>query len=78
MAKANKKAAAVKRQGRRGMSNVRRRAPAKAAFRTRTVTLGELIAAAFETVGGEVKEVAKLLSSNDLACAIQKKIVVTQ
>jgi hypothetical protein len=77
MAKATKKVA-VKVQGRRGMNNVRRRTPAKAAFRTRTVTLGDLIAAAFETVGGEVKEVTKLLSSADLACAIQKKIVVTQ
>ena len=77
MAKATKKVA-VKRQGRRGMSNTRRRAPAKAEFRTRTVTLGDLIAAAFETVGGEVKGVAKLLSSKEFACAIQKKIVVTQ
>ncbi|CAM4310169.1 MULTISPECIES: hypothetical protein [Myxococcus] len=39
------------------------------------VTLGDLIAAAFDTVGGEVKKVAQVMSSKDMAVATGKHIV---
>jgi hypothetical protein len=39
------------------------------------VTLGDLIAAAFDTVGGEVRKVAKVVSSNDMTVATGKHIV---
>jgi hypothetical protein len=40
------------------------------------VTLGDLIAAAFDTVGGEVKKVAKVVSSPNMMIATGKNIVV--
>lgn len=40
-------------------------------------TLGELIAAAFDIVGDEVKSVARLVSSSDMAKVIGKRIVVS-
>ncbi|QDE71579.1 MULTISPECIES: chaperonin [Myxococcus] len=39
------------------------------------VTLGDLIAAAFDTVGGEVKKVAQVMSSKDMTVATGKHIV---
>lgn len=39
------------------------------------VTLGDLIAAAFDTVGGEVKKVAQVVSSKDMTLATGKHIV---
>ena len=78
MAKA-KKQATVQRQARRAMGTIRRRShQAKAAIQSRTLTLGELIAAAYDTLGNEVKDVARVLGSADLACAIHKRIVVTR
>jgi hypothetical protein len=40
------------------------------------VTLGDLIAAAFDTVGGEVKKVAQVMSSTDMTLATGKHIVI--
>jgi hypothetical protein len=40
-----------------------------------TVTLGDLIAAACETVGSNATKVAKLISSSDLQNAMDKRIV---
>ena len=40
------------------------------------VTLGDLIAAAFDTVGGEVKKVARVVSSPAMTLATGKHIVV--
>jgi hypothetical protein len=40
------------------------------------VTLGDLIAAAFDAVGGEVKKVAKVVSSPAMTLATGKHIVV--
>ncbi|MFL5350877.1 MAG: chaperonin [Hyalangium sp.] len=40
------------------------------------VTLGDLIAAAFDTVGGEVKKVARVVSSPTMTLATGKHIVV--
>jgi hypothetical protein len=67
-----------KRQGRRVMPALRRRRAksVKGAVKG-CLTVGELVAAAFDTVGAEVKDVAKLLSSTDMACAIQRRIVLT-
>jgi hypothetical protein len=49
--------------------------------RTRPVTsfkttLGDLIAAAFDTVGSEVRAVSELVSSSELARVIGKRIVL--
>jgi hypothetical protein len=41
-------------------------------------TLGELIAAAFDTVGNEVKDVARLLSSREIGRATHARIVLVQ
>jgi hypothetical protein len=40
-------------------------------------TLGDLIAAAFDTVGSEVRAVADLVSSSDMARVIGRRIVLT-
>lgn len=39
------------------------------------VTLGDLIAAAFDTVGGEARKVAQVVSSTDMTLATGKHIV---
>ncbi len=39
-------------------------------------TLGDLIAAAFDTVGSEVRAVSELVSSSDMARVIGKRIVL--
>jgi hypothetical protein len=39
------------------------------------VTLGDLIAAAFDTVGGEARKVAQVVSSRDMTLATGKHIV---
>ena len=39
-------------------------------------TLGDLIAAAFDTVGDEVHEVAKLLASNQVRRSANRRILV--
>jgi hypothetical protein len=41
-------------------------------------TLGELVVAAFDTVGNEVKDVAKLLASPELGRAAKSRIVLVQ
>jgi hypothetical protein len=41
-------------------------------------TLGELIVAAFDTVGNEVKDVARLLSSREIGRAMHGRIVLVQ
>jgi hypothetical protein len=40
--------------------------------------LGELVAAAFDTVGNEVKDVARLLASPELGRAAKARIVLVQ
>ncbi len=50
---------------------------AKAMVRKVNTTLGDLIAAAFDTVGSEAKAVAELVSSSDMARAIGRRIVLT-
>ena len=76
MAKATRSGAAVKVQGRRVMPKVQARRTAPAAAKPVRLTLGDLVAAAFEAAGNEVRGAARILSSNDVACAIQKRIVL--
>jgi hypothetical protein len=64
------------RQGRRGTPA--RRKIAKAAPARVNTNLGELIAAAFDTVGNEVKDVARLLSSRELRRCANHPIVLVQ
>lgn len=69
----------AQRQGRRVMPAIRRKtAEAKVAVDNVNTTLGELIAAAFDTVGNEVKDVARLLSSRELQKCAGKRIVLVQ
>ena len=48
----------------------------KAVQRPVKTTVGELIVAAFDTVGNEVKDVARLLSSREIGRAAHRRIVV--
>jgi hypothetical protein len=43
---------------------------------SRKTTLGDLIAAAFDTVGSEVRAVSQLVSSSDMARMIGRRIVL--
>lgn len=64
-------------------ANSNRSRPLRRASRARAVahrfntTLGELIVAAFDTVGSEARTVARLISSADMAKAIGRRIVFT-
>jgi hypothetical protein len=49
---------------------------AKAMARQMNTTLGDLIAAAFDTAGSEVMAVAALMSSSQMARIIGKRIVL--
>ena len=74
MSKANKKTTTtteIRRQGRRVIPALRRSAQKSAG---KVLTLGELIAAAFDTVGSS-DHVAEVLSSRQMRQAIGKKIV---
>lgn len=41
------------------------------------ITLGDLVAAAFDAVGGEVVKVTRILGSDELANAAHRRILVT-
>lgn len=72
-----KNKSSVKSQGRRVMPAIRRQGVrAREVSKQATLTLGDLIAAAYDTVGGSVGDVAKLLGSNELTIATGRKIVV--
>jgi hypothetical protein len=75
-----KRAAAEKtqRQGRRGAQTQRRVAPERPPKTHVDTSLGELIAAAFDTLGNEVADVAKLLSSRELRRCAGQRIVLVQ
>lgn len=75
MAKANRKCGAVQRQGRRVMPaprRVARRAKADPSL----LTVGELIAAAYDTTGGERLEVLKLMVSPQMSRVLGRRIVL--
>jgi hypothetical protein len=65
---------------RRRAQNTLRRLQRSAVVGGRKVqtNLGELVAAAFDTVGNEVKDVAKLLASPELGRAAHSRIVLVQ
>lgn len=76
MAKAAKQSVGLKRQVRRVAPGLRRGAQrAQAAAQQATLTLGELIAAAYDTVGGEAREVVKLVTSRPMTRALGRRIV---
>ena len=76
MAKSSKAAGTVQRQGREVMPALRRRGrAAKAVAQRVNLTVGELIAAAFDAVGSEARAVAKVLSSDDMAKVLGRRIV---
>ena len=55
----------------------RPRLRAQALARQVNTTLGDLIAAAFDIAGNEVKSVARLVSSSDMAKVIGRRILLT-
>ena len=71
---ATRKHGSVKRQGRRVMPAPRRAAQRKAA--PAMLTVGELIAAAYDTAGGEPVEVLKLVTSAQMSRALGRRIVL--
>jgi hypothetical protein len=73
------KATKVARKGRRVLPSLRRTAQRVQAAASRAqLTLGELIAAAFETAGGERREVLKLVTSPQMTRALGRRIVLTR
>lgn len=72
MAKAQRRGQVMKRQARQ-VKGAAVRAGRRAA--QVHVTLGDLVAAAFDAVGGEARKVARVLSSPDMAVATGKHIV---
>ncbi len=74
MAKAQRRDQVIRRKARRAKGA---RATAKGARPVRRVqvTVGDLIAAAFDAVGGEVKKVARVISSPAMQVATGKHIV---
>ena len=61
----------VERKGRRVMPKVRRQGG-----RSRPLTLGELVAAAYDVVGGDAEKAAELLNSKEMARALGRRIVI--
>jgi len=64
------------RKGRRVLPTLRRTAQRVQA--AAKLTLGELIAAAFDTAGGEQLEVVKLVTSAQMTRALGRRIVLTR
>ncbi len=79
-----RKGSSVRRQGRRVLPTLRRavgrvkrsRAQMSSAARPEPLTLGEIIAAAFDTAGGEIREVLKVVASPQLSKALGRRIVL--
>jgi hypothetical protein len=68
-----------KSSGKKGTTRLQRlKQTARAQHDAVQTTLGELIAAAFDTVGNEVKDVARLLSSRQIGRAAHARIVLVQ
>jgi hypothetical protein len=80
MAKATtaRKSGSVQRQGRRVMPALRRvaRRVKSSQAQPGPLTLGELIAAAFDTAGGELREVLRVVTSPQLSKAVGRRIVL--
>ncbi|PTL77656.1 hypothetical protein [Vitiosangium sp. GDMCC 1.1324] len=71
---ATRKRGSIQRQGRRVMPAPRRATQRKAAGAL--LTVGELIAAAYDTAGGENLEVQKLVTSPQMTRALGRRIVL--
>lgn len=71
---ATTKRGSVQRQGRRVMPTPRRKTQRKAA--TPALTVGDIIAAAYDTAGGEALEVLKLVTSTQMSRALGRRIVL--
>jgi hypothetical protein len=71
---ATRKCGSVQRQGRRVMPAPRRTTQRKAT--PALLTVGELIAAAYDTAGGEQREVLKLVTSPQMSRALGRRIVL--
>lgn len=73
-----RKSGSVRRQGRRVMPALRRAAKRvkQAGAEPGPLTLGELIAAAFDTAGGEFVEVLRVVTSPQLSKALGRRIVL--
>jgi hypothetical protein len=54
----------------------RRGARAKAAVKRAQLTVGDLVAAAYDALGSGTRDVARVLSSPDLSVAIHRRIVL--
>jgi hypothetical protein len=65
------KARSGERKGRRVIPGVRRRV-----VRKKAVTVGDLVAAVFDAVGGDAEKAARLLNSRELARALGRRVVV--
>lgn len=79
MAKAttHRKKATPRRQARRVMPTLRRTAQrAKTVASKAPLTLGEIIAAAYDTAGGELREVLALVTSPQMSRALGRRIVL--
>ena len=79
MAKAgtHRKKATVRRQGRRVMPALRRTAKrTKKVASKAPLTVGEIIAAAYDTAGGEFHEVLALVTSPQMSRALGRRIVL--
>jgi len=71
---ATRKCGSVQRKGRRVMPALRRATQRKAT--PALLTVGDLIAAAYDTTGGEAVEVLKLVTSPLMARALGRRIVL--
>ena len=72
-----RKGGTVPRQGRRVMPSLRRTAQrARAVAEKAHLTVGEVIAAAFDTSGGELGEVLAQLTSPQMSRALGRRIVL--
>jgi hypothetical protein len=72
-----RKGGTVPRQGRRVMPALRRTAQrARAVAEKAHLTVGEVIAAAFDTSGGELGEVLELVTSPQMTRALGRRIIL--
>ena len=67
--------AAVERRGRRAIPRARWAASSEPRPERIQLTVGELVAAAFDALG-DARSVARVLSSPQMACALRAKIVI--
>lgn len=79
-----RKGSSARRQGRRVLPALRRavgrvkraRAEPSSSARPELLTVGEIIAAAFDTAGGELREVLKVVGAPQLSKALGRRIVL--